>query len=176
MNFKSNINMKKCLFLFSLLLFLSACNQPLDDYPEPVVGSYAYGADCSWITEQEADGVLFYDTLGRAADGMRVMREVGMNSVRLRVWVNHTTGWCNKEDVIIKAADSSVTGFGNGEDCLAFLDNRSADNIVIGSKVNTINTRTVTSGRTDILLGESDCHTVSGCKHKLLLACAYRCL
>ena len=103
MNFKSNINMKKCLFLFSLLLLISACNQPLDDYPDPVVGSYAYGVDCSWITEQEADGVLFYDTLGRAADGMRVMREIGMNSVRLRVWVNHTTGWCNKEDVIIKA-------------------------------------------------------------------------
>ena len=95
--------MKKYAFLFSILMVFYSCNQPLDDYPEPVVGSYAYGADCSWITEQEADGVLFYDTLGRAAEGMRVMREVGMNSVRLRVWVNHTTGWCNKEDVIIKA-------------------------------------------------------------------------
>jgi arabinogalactan endo-1,4-beta-galactosidase len=31
------------------------------------------------------------------------MREAGMNAVRLRVWVNHTTGWCHKEDVIIKA-------------------------------------------------------------------------
>ena len=75
----------------------------VDDYPAPVVGSYAYGADCSWISEQEADGVLFYDTLGQAADGMRVMRDAGMNAVRLRVWVNHTTGWCNKQDVIAKA-------------------------------------------------------------------------
>ena len=74
-----------------------------DQYSNPLIGSYAYGADCSWITEQEADGVLFYDSLGQAADGMRVMRDAGMNSVRLRVWVNHTTGWCNKEDVIIKA-------------------------------------------------------------------------
>ena len=103
MNFKSNTNMKKCLFLFSLLLVFFSCNQPIDDYPEPVVGSYAYGADCSWISEQEADGVLFYDSLGQAADGLRVMREAGMNSVRLRVWVNHSTGWCNKEDVISKA-------------------------------------------------------------------------
>ena len=103
MNFKSNTNMKKCLFLFSLLLVFFSCNQPIDDYPDPVVGSYAYGADCSWITEQENDGVLFYDSLGQAADGLRVMREAGMNSVRLRVWVNHSTGWCNKEDVIIKA-------------------------------------------------------------------------
>ena len=103
MNFKSNSNMKKCLFLFSLLLVFFSCNQPIDDYPDPVVGSYAYGADCSWISEQEADGVLFYDSLGQAADGMRVMRDAGMNSVRLRVWVNHSTGWCNKEDVISKA-------------------------------------------------------------------------
>ena len=72
-------------------------------YPTPIVGSYAYGADCSWISEQEADGVLFYDSLGQAADGMLVMREAGMNAVRLRVWVNHSTGWCNKEDVIAKA-------------------------------------------------------------------------
>ena len=74
-----------------------------EPYSDPMIGGYAYGADCSWITEQEADGVLFYDSLGQAADGMRVMRDAGMNSVRLRVWVNHTTGWCNKEDVIIKA-------------------------------------------------------------------------
>ena len=103
MNFKSNIHMKKFLFLFSLLLVFFSCNQPIDDYPDPEIGSYAYGADCSWITEQESDGVLFYDSLGQTADGMRVMRDAGMNSVRLRVWVNHSTGWCNKEDVIIKA-------------------------------------------------------------------------
>jgi arabinogalactan endo-1,4-beta-galactosidase len=75
----------------------------VDLYPDPIVGSYAYGADCSWISEQENDGVLFYDSLGQATDGMRVMRDAGMNSVRLRIWVNHTTGWCNKEDVIVKA-------------------------------------------------------------------------
>ena len=80
----------------------------VDDYPAPVVGSYAYGADCSWISEQEADGVLFYDTLGQATDGMRVMRDAAMNSVRIRVWVNHTTGWCNKPDVIAKAKRASA--------------------------------------------------------------------
>ena len=80
----------------------------VDLYPDPIVGSYAYGADCSWISEQENDGVLFYDSLGQATDGMRVMRDAGMNSVRLRVWVNHTTGWCNKEDVIVKAKRAAV--------------------------------------------------------------------
>ena len=95
--------MKKFYSLLSLAMILLSCNQPVDNYPEPIVGSYAYGADCSWISEQENDGVLFYDSLGQAADGMLVMREAGMNAVRLRVWVNHSTGWCNKEDVIAKA-------------------------------------------------------------------------
>ncbi len=97
------LSFKALIVLFALCLTVVACDQPVDDYPDPEIGSYAYGADCSWITEQEADGVLFYDSLGQAADGMLVMREAGMNSVRLRVWVNHETGWCNKEDVIVKA-------------------------------------------------------------------------
>lgn len=39
---------------------------------------------------------------------MFVMREAGMNAVRLRVWVNHSTGWCNKEDVISKAKRAAM--------------------------------------------------------------------
>ena len=95
--------MKINLSLLLMICLFVACNSPVDNYPDPVVGSYAYGADCSWITEQENDGVLFYDSIGQAADGLRVMRDAGMNAVRLRVWVNHSTGWCNKEDVIAKA-------------------------------------------------------------------------
>lgn len=95
--------MKRIFPLIFISFLLVACDSPVDNYPDPVVGSYAYGADCSWITEQEYDGVLFYDSVGQASDGMRVMRDAGMNAVRLRVWVNHSTGWCNKEDVIAKA-------------------------------------------------------------------------
>ena len=95
--------MKRIFPLIFISFLLVACDSPVDNYPDPVVGSYEYGADCSWITEQEHDGVLFYDSVGQASDGMRVMRDAGMNAVRLRVWVNHSTGWCNKEDVIAKA-------------------------------------------------------------------------
>ena len=98
----------KPIVLFLLAAFLIACNSSKESYPDPVIGSYAYGADCSWISEQESDGVLFYDSLGIAKDGMHVMRDAGMNAVRFRVWVNHPTGWSNKEDVIRNArrADS----------------------------------------------------------------------
>ncbi len=92
--------------ILGLCAILSSCHADSPEeytYPEPVIGSYAYGADCSWITEEEQDGVLFYDSLGQATEGMRLMRGIGMNAVRLRVWVNHNTGWCNKEDVLAKA-------------------------------------------------------------------------
>ena len=102
--------MKKVLLL-SMALGLLACNtgcntpegQQTDDYTPAPIGSYAKGADISWITEQEHDGVLFYDSLGQASECMRLLRDNGMNSVRLRVWVNHSTGWCNLPDVLVKA-------------------------------------------------------------------------
>lgn len=74
-----------------------------DPYIPAPVGSYAKGADISWLTEQENDGVLFYDSLGNKTECMRLLRDNGMNSVRLRVWINHSTGWCNLPDVLVKA-------------------------------------------------------------------------
>lgn len=55
------------------------------------------------ITEQEADGVRFYDEQGKATDCFALLQKLGMNAVRLRVWVNHSTGWCNQADVLAKA-------------------------------------------------------------------------
>ncbi|MGN1247614.1 MAG: hypothetical protein ACI4UO_03405, partial [Paludibacteraceae bacterium] len=62
---KKTDTMKKHSFLFALAFpFLVSCT-PItsptteDSYQPAAVGSYAYGADCSWITEEEADGVLF---------------------------------------------------------------------------------------------------------------------
>ena len=31
------------------------------------------------------------------------MKELGLDAIRLRVWVNPSDGWCNKEDVVKKA-------------------------------------------------------------------------
>lgn len=96
--------MKKVVLLLMVIGCLSCKNNtPVDPYIPAPVGSYAKGADLSWLTEQEDDGVLFYDSLGQTCECMRLMRDHGMNSVRLRVWVNHSTGWCNLPDVIVKA-------------------------------------------------------------------------
>ena len=78
--------------------------------PDPV-GSYVRGVDCSWLTEQEANGVLYADSLGQPMDCMRLMRLYGINAIRLRVWVNHSTGWCNRQDVLSKARRARDLGF-----------------------------------------------------------------
>ena len=43
-------------------------------------------------------------------DCIATLREMGMNAVRLRVWVNHTTGWSNKEDMLSLAKRAAKQG------------------------------------------------------------------
>ncbi len=64
---------------------------------------FAKGADVSWVTEMEAAGYKFYNASGAEQECMSLMRDLGMNSIRLRVWVDPTDGWCNKQDVLVKA-------------------------------------------------------------------------
>lgn len=71
--------------------------------PEPDMSGFARGADVSWITRMEAAGVKFRDRSGSEREGMSLLRDAGMNSIRLRVWVDPADGWCNKGDVLVKA-------------------------------------------------------------------------
>lgn len=91
-----------------LLLGAAACSN--DDkapvFPEEPVydmTGFAKGADVSWLTQMEASGDKFYDASGRQTECMTLLRDLGMNSIRLRVWVNPSDGWCNKSDVVAKA-------------------------------------------------------------------------
>lgn len=113
--------MTKIFPLILSVLLLVAC-KPHGSEPEPTpkadsvfhpdpVGSYVRGVDCSWLTEQEADGILYADSLGQPMDCMRLMRLYGINAVRLRVWVNHSTGWCNPDDVLSKARRARDLGY-----------------------------------------------------------------
>ncbi|SHF16077.1 glycosyl hydrolase 53 family protein [Vibrio gazogenes] len=62
------------------------------------------GADISWITQMEDSGYEFYNDWGYRQDVLSILRDHGMNAVRLRVWVNPRDGYYNSlEDVIVKA-------------------------------------------------------------------------
>lgn len=98
-----------------LLCGAAACSD--DDsqptFPETTtydMSGFAKGADVSWLTEMESEGMKFYNASGYQTECMTLLRDLGFNSIRLRVWVNPTNGWCNKEDVVAKAWRANQLG------------------------------------------------------------------
>jgi len=91
--------------VFSLVFLVSlfACKNHTP-VPESA-DSFAKGADISWLTEMEAAGRKFYNAQGEEMECMALLKSLGINSIRLRVWVNPVEhgNWCNKADVIAKA-------------------------------------------------------------------------
>ena len=75
------------------------------------MSGFAKGADVSWLTEMEHDGVKFYNQNGKAEECMWLLRDLGTNAIRLRVWVNPEGGWCGKDDVIAKASRAQALGY-----------------------------------------------------------------
>jgi Arabinogalactan endo-1,4-beta-galactosidase len=64
---------------------------------------FAAGADVSWLTQMEAAGKKFYNAGGTQMECMALLKSLGMNTIRLRVWVNPSDGWCNAQDLLVKA-------------------------------------------------------------------------
>ena len=90
----------KAILLASALLFSitgTSCSNDDNTTPEKEktydMSGFAKGADVSWLTEMEKDEVKFYNQNGKATECMKLLREEGTNSIRLRVWVNPEGGW-----------------------------------------------------------------------------------
>ena len=58
------------------------------------------GADISWVTEMEAKGYSFANARGEARECTALMKELGLQAIRLRVWVPPQDGFCGSEDVV----------------------------------------------------------------------------
>ena len=87
--------------------------QPDLTQPEPV-SDFVRGADISWYTEMAADGRKFYDAQGKVRECPELMRSLGVNAVRLRVWVNPEKKGCGSysgaADVLAKAKACRAAG------------------------------------------------------------------
>lgn len=108
MIFKNKYSLKSLGILLLFTLLSTACEKtPKGDtqiYPVPdPAGTYAKGADVSWVSEMEAAGKKFYNSAGVEQDLFRILSDKGINSIRLRVWVNPANGWSNSDDVLAKA-------------------------------------------------------------------------
>ena len=87
-----------------------------DPTPDPPPGpvpavSFARGADIGWVSEMEKGGMAFSDSKGGSGI-FPVLKNIGMNAVRLRVWVDpiDPNGWCGKDDVVAMAKRAAAAG------------------------------------------------------------------
>ena len=63
--------------------------------------NFAFGADISWLSQQESWGTYYCNRAGKRADLMDILqKDYGLNAVRFRVWVNPSGGWSGKQDVV----------------------------------------------------------------------------
>lgn len=85
--------MKKLLLITMLCTATMAGAQTNDD-------TFWLGADISGTTELEARDWKLYNSKGEIRENTALMKEIGLNAVRLRVWVNPIDGFCNMNDVL----------------------------------------------------------------------------
>jgi arabinogalactan endo-1,4-beta-galactosidase len=105
-------NITPSLFLTLLGIFPLGCSKSQQNPKTPAVNKVviAKGADVSWLSEMEAAGLKFYDSAGNLQDCMVILRNLGINSVRLRAWVNPANGWNNTTDLVAKAKRAKLLG------------------------------------------------------------------
>ena len=89
------------LVLFGFVLLLPTVYLNIPGYSED---EFWLGADLGWITEYEANGHKFYNAEGEEMECTALMKELGLNAVRHRVWVDPSAhgNWCSKEDLLVK--------------------------------------------------------------------------
>lgn len=68
------------------------------------------GADISGTSQLEAFGVVLRNANGEPRENTALMKELGLNAVRYRVWVNPRGGFCSKEDVLQMALRAKTLG------------------------------------------------------------------
>ncbi|MDF9842622.1 MULTISPECIES: glycosyl hydrolase 53 family protein [unclassified Paenibacillus] len=78
-------------------------------------GSFAKGADISWLPQLEALGYKFYNDNGEEQDLLYILKDHGIDSIRIRAWVNPSddpsNGHNSTEEVVALASRVSALGF-----------------------------------------------------------------
>lgn len=102
------INRILILILAFGMLNVSSCDKDKHPYdPLPVTVAFAKGSDVSWLPQMEASGRKFYDSNGTEMDCLQLLKNRGINAIRLRVFVNPSNdpgnGHCSKEETVAMA-------------------------------------------------------------------------
>ncbi|MES3026057.1 MAG: glycosyl hydrolase 53 family protein [Pseudomonadota bacterium] len=109
---------KRALLALAATLLLAACGSagtgsqaaPAVAPAQPHIEGFAKGADVGWLTEMEDSGRKFYNKAGVEKDLLVILKEQGMDSIRLRVWVNPEKKYNGMADVLAKAKRVKAAG------------------------------------------------------------------
>jgi arabinogalactan endo-1,4-beta-galactosidase len=75
--------------------------------------SFANGADVSWVSQQESSGYAFYNSSGVKTDPFVLLKNLQVNAIRLRVWVNPAAAGtmgrtcCTRPSALLRKASAS---------------------------------------------------------------------
>lgn len=87
--------------------------------------TFSNGADIGWVNQLEAEGVSWVNDYGNKEDPLKILKDKGVDSVRLRVFVNppsngkwtskegftSTLGYCDEKSVVTMAKRAKKLGF-----------------------------------------------------------------
>ena len=80
----------------------------------PTSTTFAKGADISWLPQMEASGYVFYGTDGKPQDCFQILKDHGINAIRLRAWVNPSndpqSGHCSTAETMAMAVRAQKWG------------------------------------------------------------------
>ncbi len=85
-----------------MLLLLSFVCMMLPKQQAEASNDFAYGADIGWLTQMEAQGITWQDDNGVTKDPLVILKEHGVDSIRLRVFVNPPTSsqWTKNDGTV----------------------------------------------------------------------------
>ncbi|MDQ6470041.1 glycosyl hydrolase 53 family protein [Flavobacterium sp. LHD-80] len=105
---------KVLLSLFAVAVFASCTTTKDSKETKSEDKSFAKGADVGWLPQMEATGYKFYDTDGKEKDCLQLLKDRGINTIRLRVWVNpnndKASGHCSPEETVVMAVRAQKMG------------------------------------------------------------------
>lgn len=106
---KLSTHLAACHILLTLLM--TSCTSTTNpDTGSQRTNGFSKGADISWVTQMEKEGVIFLDAAGKEVECTALMKEIGFDAIRLRVWVNPAGKWNDKADVLAKAKRAQKLG------------------------------------------------------------------
>jgi arabinogalactan endo-1,4-beta-galactosidase len=75
---------------------------------------FVKGADIGWLPQMEATGFKFYDNDGKEQDCLKILKGHGINTIRLRIFVNPSdnkaSGHCSKDETVAMAVRAQKWG------------------------------------------------------------------